>query len=104
MKSFKGTPNKKIIIVILIPFIIALLALSLIVFLIIQSYINKMNLVERENISSHDETYDADGIDINDKSSILLDKSVQDQIIDEVLEDEDVYDSSIVDASRKASG
>ncbi|NLZ83040.1 MAG: LCP family protein [Clostridiales bacterium] len=101
MKLIKGTPNKKIIIVILIPFIIALLALSLIVFLFIQSYINKMNLVERENISSHDETHCAEGIDINDKSSILLDKSVQDQIIDEVLEDEDVYDSSIVDASRE---
>jgi len=101
MKSIKGTTNKKIIIVISISIILSLLTLCLIVFLIIQSYINKMNLVSSENISSHDETYDVETIDINDRSSILVDRSVQDPMIDELVEEEDVYDSSIVDATRE---
>lgn len=101
MKSFKGTPNKKIIIVILISFILALLILSLIVFLIVQSYINKMNFVSSENISSHDEAYDVEGIDINDRNSILLDRCVQDPMIDELLEEKDVNGSFIADATME---
>lgn len=87
MKLFRRIPIKKTMIFVSISIIAVLLILLTVVFLTINSHIDKMNLVSLENVDSHDETYDinSDSLSYNNYSPDIDDSpefpnSPQDEI------------------------
>jgi LCP family protein required for cell wall assembly len=104
MKSYKHTRLKKIILITSLSVASAVLLISIIAFLVIQSYINKINIVSPDKINSNNEAFDnkSSGVyDINDADLNSLINNTRDSDDANLEETDDDVDPNATDSPKE---